>query len=97
MEKVEIRTVIKYLCKKGMFPKEVHEDFMDTLGKESPSYSTVNINGLLNLRWTGRTLEMMSCLGGQKRPPTMKLPKLCTIWSYGTECDTCEELLGKWV
>ena len=41
MEKVEVRAVIKYLCKKGMSPKEIHEDFMETLGKESPSYSTV--------------------------------------------------------
>jgi hypothetical protein len=31
MEKVEITAVIKYLCKKGMTPKEIHEDFMDTL------------------------------------------------------------------
>jgi hypothetical protein len=30
-----IRVVIKYLCKKEMFAKEIHEDFMDTLGKES--------------------------------------------------------------
>jgi hypothetical protein len=36
IEKVEIRAVIKYLCKKGMSPKEIHEDFIDTLGKESP-------------------------------------------------------------
>jgi transposase len=41
MEKVEIGAVIKYLCKKRMSPKEIHEDFMDTFGKESPSYSTV--------------------------------------------------------
>lgn len=41
MEKIEIRAVIKYLCLKGMSPKDIHEDFMDTLGKESPSYSTV--------------------------------------------------------
>ena len=41
MEKVEVRAIIKYLCKKGMSPKEIHEDFMKTLGKESPSYSTV--------------------------------------------------------
>jgi hypothetical protein len=67
MDKVEIRAVIKYLCKKGMFPKGIHEDFMDTLGKESPSYSTVK-NGLLNLRGAGRALVMMSGLGGQKRP-----------------------------
>jgi hypothetical protein len=38
MEKVEIRTVIIYLCKKGMSP---NENFMDILEKESLSYSTV--------------------------------------------------------
>ena len=42
MEKLEIRAVIKYCSKKGMPPKEILEDFMETLGKESPSYSTVN-------------------------------------------------------
>ena len=36
-----MRVVIKYLCKKGKTPKEIHEDFMKTLGNESPSYSTV--------------------------------------------------------
>ena len=41
MEKLEIREVIKYLCKKGMPPKEIHEDFIETFGKESPSYTTV--------------------------------------------------------
>ena len=41
MEKLEIRTVIKYDLKKGMPPKEIHKDFMKTLGKESPSYSPV--------------------------------------------------------
>ena len=41
MEKVEVRAVIKYLCKKGMTPTEVHEDFMKPLGNESPSCSTV--------------------------------------------------------
>ena len=38
---LEIRAVIKYFCKKGMPSKEIHEDFMETLLKESPSYSTV--------------------------------------------------------
>jgi hypothetical protein len=36
MENVEIRTVrtaaIKYICKKGMSTKEIHEDFIDALG-----------------------------------------------------------------
>ena len=41
MEKFEIRAVIKYLCKKGMPLKEIHEYFMETLGKEFPSDSTV--------------------------------------------------------
>jgi hypothetical protein len=40
---------------------------------------------------------MMSGLGGQKRPPTMKLPKLCTILSCATKGETCKPLLGKWV
>ena len=43
MEKLEIREVIKYFCKKVMPLKEIHEDFMETLGKKSPSYSTVKI------------------------------------------------------
>ena len=34
MVKVEERAVIKYLCKKGMTPKEIHEDFMKTPGNE---------------------------------------------------------------
>ena len=42
MEKLEIRAVIKYVCKiKGMPPKEIHEDLMKTLGNEFPSYRTV--------------------------------------------------------
>ena len=40
MKKLETRPVIKYFCKKGMTSKEIHEDFMETLGKESP-YSIV--------------------------------------------------------
>ena len=41
MEKLEIRAVIKYFCKKGMPLKGINEDFMETLGQESPSYSTL--------------------------------------------------------
>ncbi|UYV65562.1 hypothetical protein LAZ67_3004702 [Cordylochernes scorpioides] len=37
----EIRAVIKYLCKKGMSPKEIYEDMVDTLREDNPSYSTV--------------------------------------------------------
>ncbi|XP_030003909.1 histone-lysine N-methyltransferase SETMAR-like [Sphaeramia orbicularis] len=41
MEKQELRAVIKYLHKKGMTPKEIHEDMVSTLGKECLAYSTV--------------------------------------------------------
>ena len=41
MDKVEVRAVIKYFCKKGMSQKVVNDDFIKTLGDESPSYSMV--------------------------------------------------------
>ena len=37
---LEIRAVIKYFCRKGIPPKEIYENFMETFGKESPSLST---------------------------------------------------------
>ena len=40
MEKLEIRAVSKYFCKKRMPPKEINVDFMKTLGKGSHSYSS---------------------------------------------------------
>ena len=39
-----MREVEKYFCKKGMSPKEIHED-LKTLGHESPSYSMVKKMG----------------------------------------------------
>ncbi|UYV63571.1 hypothetical protein LAZ67_2004744 [Cordylochernes scorpioides] len=41
METNEIRAVIKYLCKKGMSPKKIYEDMVDTLREDAPSHSTV--------------------------------------------------------
>ena len=40
-----MRAVIKYLCKKGMTPMDIHEDFMKTLRNESSSYGTVKKMG----------------------------------------------------
>ena len=51
IERVEVRAVIKYICKKGMTSKEIHEDFMKTLGNESPSYSTVKKWAVEFKRW----------------------------------------------
>ena len=42
MDKLEYRSVIKYLRLKGMTPAEIHEmGMMDTLGEHAPSYATV--------------------------------------------------------
>jgi transposase len=61
MEKVKIRAVIKYLCKKGMSPKEIHEDFMDTIGKEPPSYSTVK-------NWAAEFKRDRESIGDDEQP-----------------------------
>lgn len=34
MEKIEFRTVIKYLYLKGMSPSEIHKNMVQTLGKD---------------------------------------------------------------
>ena len=60
MGKLETRAVINFFCKKGMPPKEIHEYFMETLGKESP-YSMVK-KGQQNLRGGERALRMMDVL-----------------------------------
>ena len=41
MDKVEIRAVIKYIYRKGMSPKEIHDDFIKTTLGWVPSYSKV--------------------------------------------------------
>jgi hypothetical protein len=61
MENVEIRAVIKYLCKKGMPPKEIHEDFMYTLGKESPFYNNVKT-------WAGEFKRGRESIRDNERP-----------------------------
>ena len=79
MEKLEKRVVSKYFCKKGMPHKEIHEDFMETLGKESPSYRTVK-NGQQSLRGGERALKMMDGLAAPKMSTLMKMSRSCTSW-----------------
>ena len=88
-EKLEIKEVIKYLCKKGMPLKEIHEYFMETLGKESPSNSTVK-NGQQSLRGGERALTMMDGLATPKMPPLMKMSWSCTPWLCVIRGETCE-------
>jgi hypothetical protein len=94
MEEVEIRAVIKYLCKKEVSPRKSIKTSLIHLGR-SPLSKAQYKNGLLNLR--GAAFEMMSGLSGQKWPLTMKLPNLWTIWSCATEGETCEAMIRKCV
>ena len=41
MDKISERAVIQYLHKKGLTPKDIHNDMVATLGKDAPSYATV--------------------------------------------------------
>ena len=41
MDKIGERAVIQYLHKKGLTPKDIHNDMVAILGKDAPSYATV--------------------------------------------------------
>lgn len=41
MENIEYRAVIKYLLKKHISAKEIHDDMVNTLGECAPSYATI--------------------------------------------------------
>ena len=41
MDKISEKAVIQYLHKKGLTPKDIHNDMVATLGKDAPSYATV--------------------------------------------------------
>ena len=42
MDKTEARVVIKYLQKKSMVANKIHEDMVQILSEDSPSYALVN-------------------------------------------------------
>ena len=67
LETLEIRAVIKYFCKKEMPPKEIHEDFMETIVTESPPFSTVKKWAAEFKRERERTLSMMDGLVAPRR------------------------------
>ena len=41
MEAIDKRSTIKYLLKKGLSPKEIHNEMKSTLGEDSPSKATI--------------------------------------------------------
>ena len=90
MQNVEIRAVIKYFCRKGMHPKEIHEHFIETVGKESLSYNTVKT-------WAAefkRGRESVDDDGRSDRPEDAtayeKMSRSCTLWLGVIEGETCK-------
>ena len=88
MEKLEIKAVIKYFCKKGMPPKEIHEYFMETPGKESPFYSSEKMGS--RVLEGERALRMMDSPPAPKMPPLMKMSRFCTPWLCVIGGETCQ-------
>ena len=87
--KLEIRAVIKYFCTKRMPLKVIHEDFMETLGKESP-YSTVKKMTAEFKRGEERALKTMDGLAAPKMPPLMKMSWSCTSLLCVIGGETCK-------
>ena len=88
MEKLEIRAVIKYFCKRGMPPKGIHEDSMETLGKESPSYSTVK-------KWAAefkRRRESVEDVGRSGRPKDATADENVKVVHTLVLCDRTRDL-----
>ena len=79
MKKLEIRAVIKYFYKHGMPPNEIHENFMKTLGKESPSYSTVK-KWAAEFKIGRESFEDDGPSGRAKDATTDEISKTCTSW-----------------
>ena len=71
--------VIKYFCKKGTPPTEIHEDFMHALGKESASYRRQK-KWATEFKGGARAFIMMDGLAAQKMPPLIKMSRSCTPW-----------------
>ena len=61
MDKIGERAVIQYLHKKGLTPKDIHNDMVATLGKDAPSYATVK-------RWVAEFKRGRQSLEDDPRP-----------------------------
>ena len=91
MQNVEIRAVIKYFCRKGMHLKEIHEHFIETVGKESLSYNTVKTWAAEFKREResadddGRSDRLKDATANE-----MKMSRSCTLWLGVIEGETCK-------
>ena len=61
MDKLGERAVVQYLHKKGLTPKDIHNDMVATLGKDAPSYATVK-------RWVAEFKGSRQSLEDDPRP-----------------------------
>ena len=73
LDKVEVRAVKNYFCKEGMSLKEIHDNFIKTLGDEFLSYSMVNLGD------GGRAWRIMNGPGALKRLLQTKMLSLCSL------------------
>ena len=74
MGKVEVRAVIKYFCKKGMSPKETHDNIKN-LGDHSPSYSM----GKWAAEFRRESVEDYKWSGTLKRLSQTKMLSFCSL------------------
>ena len=77
------------------FKEEIHKDFMQTLGKEYPSYSTMK-NEQQSLRMGERAFRMMDGPAAPKMPSQVKISRSCTSWLCVIGVEICEAKLAKW-
>ena len=95
MKKFEISAVIEYFCKKGIPPKVINQDFMETLGKESPSYRAV-------IKWAAefkRGRESVEDDGRSGRPKDATADENVNVVHALVMCDRrrdCEAVQPKW-
>ena len=72
MDKIGERAVIQYLHKKGLTPKDIHNDMVATLGKDAPSYATVK-RWVVEFKCGRQSLEDDPRPG---RPVTVAMPEM---------------------
>ena len=86
----KMEKVLKYFCKKGTPPKEIHENFVETLWEESLSYSTVKKWAAEFKGGGGGALMMMDGPAASKMTPVMKMSRSCIPWLCVLGGETCE-------
>ena len=96
MDKVEVRAVIKYFCKKGLSLKEIHDNFFKTLGDESPFYSTVN-EWAAEFKRRRETVELYERSGHLKKATMENLELMQSFKSFWIDILGMLKVFARWV